>query len=711
MLADRCSLDGASSVKWARSYAGSERLTWDTFPEAKTATTLEELRVALLPCYPSLDPNRRYTTDDLRRVVEQGQAYVDMDRDDLGVYHRRFRVVSGYLVEKKRLSDLDRSAQYLLGFPQPVRAAIRQRLAIMKPRVQPQDGYEFDDIQEAALFVVTNRDADDGVPPRSSHRSTPSSDEPSMRELMSVLLQVVSAGSSGPTIHPRPRQQQQVRFELPDRAPGVAGRDPPRWDPSSRRPSIQNAPQGCHFCNRIGHFLRECPVAKEYLRIGKVVINEFGKIALPEHDIFLGRDPAGASIQQRVDDFYRNEGIPERHYGASTNFFETDDDFVFSLEVAAQHANSRPPPSSISYDDLVSEIDEKRSQIESLETLALQKRQKERFDGVHVPPRTGPPRQAQPSQSSKDRPTPTILARPPPNQSSSRTNQAPPPAGDQNRQNSRSSNPQNDRPQGPMKPVLFPPKPPVEEKHKYRSAVETTVATHEIVDRALNGNITLSTRELLAVAPDVRRQFKDLVTGKRVATNAIEIEDDPSVNFVDYDSCFQVSEGFPQESVGTAFTRYARPGVQLRVIHPTYAPGVEVESILDSGSQIVVMRRDIWEKTGAPINANKAIRMDAANNTSTMTLGMVENHPVKIGSVTYFLQIHVVANSPFQVLLGRPFFDVANAKEISRSGGGHIIEIQDPETKEHFVFATQERASTKTLACSGQNLRAVNFQG
>jgi len=92
----------------------------------------------------------------------------------------------------------------------------------------------------------------------------------------------------------------------------------------------------------------------------------------------------------------------------------------------------------------------------------------------------------------------------------------------------------------------------------------------------------------------------------------------------------------------------------LHIIYPVFAPGVTPECILNGGAQIVVMRKDIWEHVHAPIAANKTMPMTSVNVGTTWTIDVVENHPVKIGPVTVKLQIQVVKDAPFEVLLGRP---------------------------------------------------------
>jgi hypothetical protein len=96
--------------------------------------------------------------------------------------------------------------------------------------------------------------------------------------------------------------------------------------------------------------------------------------------------------------------------------------------------------------------------------------------------------------------------------------------------------------------------------------------------------------------------------------------------------------------------------------------------------------------------------MESANSGTTLTLGEIENFPVKIGPVTVHLQFQVVPEAPFEVLLGRPFFDVLNCTEYSRAGGVHEIEIKDPENGTPYMFATQPRQHKNSKGA------AVNFR-
>ena len=202
--------------------------------------------------------------------------------------------------------------------------------------------------------------------------------------------------------------------------------------------------------------------------------------------------------------------------------------------------------------------------------------------------------------------------------------------------------------------------------------------------------VTISTRELLAVSPDVCRHVKDIVTMKKVSANLLEVTDSDIPSSL---SGISLPDSH-SPAVYVDLVKYdkglaAATALLLRVIYPNFGRGVKPECILDGGAQVVVMRSDIWERLRVPISQSMATSMGSANASRTMTRGLVENHPVQLGSITVCLQIQVVDGAPFEVLLGRPFFDVTSCSEISRPGGHHEIHVKDPSTGKPYVFPTQ----------------------
>ena len=109
-----------------------------------------------------------------------------------------------------------------------------------------------------------------------------------------------------------------------------------------------------------------------------------------------------------------------------------------------------------------------QAQIDSLheaQVLALQKGRKEKFDGVKIMKRAGPPRNGAAIPPPPSCPSLNVHKQPPQNQPSFlKIGKPGARAGDRPPQ----------RPQGPVRPVVFPPKPPADDpKFRYQAPVET----------------------------------------------------------------------------------------------------------------------------------------------------------------------------------------------------------------------------------------------
>jgi hypothetical protein len=439
-----------------------------------------------------------------------------------------------------------------------------------------------------------------------------------------------------------------------------------------------------------------------------IIRNEYGKLSLPDGS-YPSRTIPGKNMRERVDNYWDAQGYNEKESAPAesfaTNFLEGPEECVFSIDIdPPTEPEQQPTPA----DDVDFEIQLLQTQINSLreaQVLAFEKGKKKlQFDGVEIMKRHGPPKPGShipppppsgslesardPARSQANHPSPTVGGKP-----GTRAGDRPP-----------------TRPQGPMRPVTIPPKPVAEDpKFRYQSAVETSVKTSELAERALDAKITITTRELLAASADVRRHIKELVTSKKVSTNMVETDE--------LDTYLFHFEPEPSRTPFPDLVKYdtpsaAAPSLPLRVIYPSFAPGVEPECILDGGAQVVVMRKDIWEKLGVPIASNRAMPMESANARTTMTLGLVENLPVQLGPITIYLQVQVVDEAPFEVLLGRPFFDVTSCSEISTSGGRHEIQVRDPKDGTPYVFATKPRfrRSQKANLEKPRATASVNFR-
>ena len=778
-LAQRAGLDEVNKIKWAMRYAGPESASWRYVAcqadDKKAGATFDQFVVEVTALYPTLNADRRHTLDELKRLSTTTRSTAIMTRADLGLYYRHYNTAATYLVQKSRLSERERSEFYLNGFPLSIREAIRQRLGIKHPDVLSSEGYDFNDIHNAALYHFDNGVPGSAPSPSASVFSPPAppvtvKEEPQEHQAVGQLIQamadltrVFTATAQSQSLRP-PRPPTPRYRSGSEPAPGGAVSNAPQWNQPPYQSQPQLGQQNCIFCSAPDHFIGQCVHAQEYLADGRAALNDNGKVALPD-----GRYPPrhipGKNLRERIDNWWKAEDIGQARQAAShqvvstnylsTNFLEGPEDYYFQVDV------SPPPPEQIdslpedtscnvaTCPDVTTDTDQQieflQAQIDSLneaQVLAVQKgaEKKVKFDGVEIIRRTGPPRRDNnlppptPGPSVKapgSVPTPPSQSQPPPApvqpQPQPQSNAKPPqpttspsnPAPNiYGRPGTRAGAVPIPRTQGPMRPINLPAKPTADDsKHRYQASIENDVNPSDVANRALDTKVTISTRELLAVSPDVRRHVKDIVTTKKVSANLLEVTDSDvpsSLSGVSLPDSHSPAVYVDLVKYGKGLA--AATALPLRVIYPNFGRGVEPECILDGGAQVVVMRSDIWERLRVPISQSMATSMESANASRTMTRGLVENHPVQLGPITVRLQIQVVDGAPFEVLLGRPFFDVTSCSEISRPGGHHEIHIKDPSTGKPYVFPTQPRpygptrSSSSTPVENSPSGSSVNFQ-
>lgn len=125
------------------------------------------------------------------------------------------------------------------------------------------------------------------------------------------------------------------------------------------------------------------------------------------------------------------------------------------------------------------------------------------------------------------------------------------------------------------------------------------------------------------------------------------------------------------------------------------------ECVLDGGAQIVAMRKDIWEKTGIVLKPDEAITMETANSAQVKTVGKAQNVRFTFGSVDLYLQLQVLDDAPFEVLLGRPFFALTACETRDFPSGEQQITLTDPETGERVMVATKPRNGRRKPSAAG----------
>src|SRR6202453_5539915 len=81
----------------------------------------------------------------------------------------------------------------------------------------------------------------------------------------------------------------------------------------------------------------------------------------------------------------------------------------------------------------------------------------------------------------------------------------------------------------------------------------------------------------------------------------------------------------------------------------------EVDSVVDPGSQIVAMAEEVCHQLTLAYDPDIKLNMQLANGSIDQSLGLARNIPCKLSLITLYLQIHVIRNPAYDILLGRPF--------------------------------------------------------
>ena len=91
------------------------------------------------------------------------------------------------------------------------------------------------------------------------------------------------------------------------------------------------------------------------------------------------------------------------------------------------------------------------------------------------------------------------------------------------------------------------------------------------------------------------------------------------------------------------------------------------------------------------------IYMQSANGQVEKSVGLSKDVPFRFGEVTLYLQVHIINEPGYKVLLGRPFEVLAKSSVENSSDGSQIVTLTDPNTKLKYQVPTYPRGTVKTL--------------
>jgi hypothetical protein len=133
-----------------------------------------------------------------------------------------------------------------------------------------------------------------------------------------------------------------------------------------------------------------------------------------------------------------------------------------------------------------------------------------------------------------------------------------------------------------------------------------------------------------------------------------------------------------------------RDSIPLHSIFPLVEGKLMVECILDSGCQIVAMNSVIREKLGNNLQVKRVLKMEAANSTITKTHGCLCNIHFTFDDIDIYLQVQIMPNAPYHILLGRPFYTLMECITKDFANGDQHLTVTDPNTWQCVTIPTRE---------------------
>ena len=240
MLGEAAGLSGAELIRWATYYASEDDAElWAGLPES-AGGDWPVFRSAVVKLYPGVSEDRRHSFADLESLSEQRSRASIKSKAELGEFHRSFLRISNFLFKRDRLGTSEACRMYHGAFSGEFRDRLDVWLGRRFLQKHPSYPYATDDIFASALFVL------DFPPVSNSSPASPTAPPPL------PTPPITPDTPTTPTLSP--------------------------LSPSSPPPLYA----ACLFCSDSSHFIRRCPVKREYLESGRCIMGSDGRIRMPD---------------------------------------------------------------------------------------------------------------------------------------------------------------------------------------------------------------------------------------------------------------------------------------------------------------------------------------------------------------------------------------------------------------------------------------------
>lgn len=263
---------------------------------------------------------------------------------------------------------------------------------------------------------------------------------------------------------------------------------------------------------------------------------------------------------------------------------------------------------------------------------------------------------------------------------------------------------------------------PIKEGPAYKSQapVEENIDIDAVTESILDVPFTMPLRNVAGLAPQIRESLRAQFSRTRKAvTKKVMFEGIPeegpiNVSDLPFESFLIAQEGDGGAPAGSTVAGdpvltylmevsdqqprelyVAKESQALRSCYPKINGGQE-EGILDDGSQIVSMAEKVAIELGLTWDPQVTLGVESANKQVERSLGLARNVPFRFGEIVLYLQVHIIRDPAYRVLIGRPFSVVGATAVKNDADGGQMVVITCPNTGKQATIPTYPRGVTPT---------------
>jgi hypothetical protein len=683
---------------------------WQTIASYATGS-YDDWKTELYRLYPGAEADKKYTVTDMDQLVGGRYRTGIYTLEDLASYYRSFLTITSFLINGQHLTVKEQNQAFIRGFQATLLERIQRRLEIKVPDQNPREAYAMDEVHSAAVHILEGAGTS-AFAPSPIQLPAPVQTGLKAEDLTQILDKFTQTIISALSVKSFPTTHSSTTHEYTHN---------------------HTAGELCFGCGERGHLLPTCKQIAAAILAGKCHRNHEGKIVLST-GAFIPRNIPGATFIERIDEWHRrNPGqITKGQMSSNANTTQMMYDCIQAapIEEIATVGTMR-----LSAEDRIAMLEQ--------ELMTL--RGKQVFDGVEI---------VRPSKGkAKEVPihvAPAVVGKPTIG-----------PIASTSKATSPSSHIESQPPIHPFANIseaqYIPPTTrnfaaPAEKASKEKEPAYRTVApiqdpqiTTAVYERSMKSPfVTLTPAELLAISPDYRQKMRDSVTPKRVFSSdekgdaVVAIQEAAALPFsmdtIAAQTSFHSNLAIPPAADAGGIIVPDIYETYLNNLHPDEKPEELIvakeshslrsvmilvdnqeliESVVDPGSQIIAMSDSVCNDLGIPYDPSIRLTMQSANGTVDRSLGLARNIPCRFGEITLYLQIHVIPNPAYDILLGRPFDVLTQSMIKNHSNEDQTITMYDPNSKKVSTIPTLPRGKARFRAqqkAANESAPAINFR-